>query len=194
MSKSKTGMEILLAEQLGEIYKIDEALKKLPDDMAAIVNEAHKIRIEIAEAFSEAEKSISEMNTQVEESIKKHGDKAAATLGEKTGERLNSMLNQMTVHQLDSLNKIQAFFDSTAKKLAPELDDEINKSKQKALKEIAVLVDRINGDKLVSKLVTYAIIFSITSSLITVSLNYILNQYQYNQCQTTPSAALVKRH
>jgi len=181
-----TAHEALLSETLGDVYIIRK-------EMAAGVQEVRQIRTKIADAFSEVEKSISEMNTQIEESIKKHGDKAAATLGEKTGERLNSMLSQMTVHQLDSLNKIQAFFDSTAKKLAPELDDEINNAKQKALEEIAVLIDRINGDKLVSKLVTYALIFSITSSLITAGLTYIIvNNVPDTQVQTIQNQQTTK--
>jgi hypothetical protein len=178
-----TAHEALLSETLGDVY----ILRK---EIAAGVENAKQIRLEIAEAFSEMEKSISEMNTQIEESIKKHGDKSCATIREK----LNLILSQMTAYQLDSLNKIQAFFDTKAKKLAPELDEEINAAKQKALKEIAVLVDRINGDKLVNKLVTYAIVFSISSSLITASLTYmiIINNVPSTQVETIKTQQTAK--
>jgi hypothetical protein len=170
-----TAQEVYLSEIMGDIFEASKEIK-------TSLQEVKQIRSEISEAFSDAEKSISEMNTQVEESIKKHGEKSHATMGTK----LDLIIQQMTAHQLNSLNKIQEFFDTTAKKLAPELDAEINASKHKALKEIAVLIDRINGDRLVNKLVTYAIIFSITSSLITASLTYmiIINNVPDTQVQT----------
>ena len=183
-----TAQEVYLSEIMGDIFEASKEIK-------TSLQEAKKIRTEIAEAFSEVEKSISEMNTQAEESIKKCGDKASATMGAK----LDLIIQQMTAHQLNSLNKIQAFFHDQGNKLAPEVEEEINNAKQKAVKEIAVLIDRINGDKLVTKLVSYAIAFSIVSSLITSSLTYMIvtntttaTQLETNQTQQT--AKQVKRH
>lgn len=171
---AKTAQNALIIETLGEAIKIQEITEN------ALIN-AQKLRREINESFEEVEKSISEMNTQVEESIKKHGDKANITLAAK----LDLILQQLTTYQLDSLNKIREFFAAQANQLAPEAErtrtenieivkGEIDTAKQKAIKEIAVLIDRINGDKLVTKLITYAIAFSISSSLITSSLMYII--------------------
>lgn len=188
----KTAQQALLIEVLGETIKIQETTNN------ALIN-AQKIRLEINKSFEEMEKSISELNTQIEESIKKSGDKASVALATK----LDLILQQMTTYQLDSLNKIRNFFTEQGNQLAPEAERtrlenveiakaEIDNAKQKSLKEIAVLIDRINGDKLVTKLITYAIVFSIASSLITSSLTYMIitntataMQVQSNQTQQT---------
>lgn len=192
----KTAQQAYLASALGDIIKIQETTDN------ALIN-AKKIRVEINNSFEEMEKSISELNTQIEESIKKSGDKAYATLASK----LDLIVQQITTYQLDSLNKIRDFFAEQANQLAPEAErtrrenveiakDEFDNAKQKSLKEIAVLIDRINGDKLVTKLITYAIIFSIASSLITSSLMYIIitNTASATQVQTSQPQQTAKHH
>jgi|GEM_PF-2462323 F0F1-type ATP synthase membrane subunit b/b' len=196
LKQPMTAQEVYLSEIMGDIFEASKEIK-------TSLQEAKQIRSEITEAFSEVEKSISEMNTQVEESIKKHGDKASATLAAK----LDVMIQQMTAYQVDSLNKIRAFFVEQGNQLAPEAERtrlenvemakaEIDNAKQKATKEIAVLIDRINGDKLVTKLITYAIAFSIASSLITSSLTYMIitNTTPATQVQTSQNQQTAKHH
>lgn len=205
----KTAQQAYLAAALGDIIKIQETTDN------ALIN-AQKIRVEIAEAFSEAEKSISEMNTQVEDSIKKHGDKSAATLKLKLDEATNTlasnldfMIKQIDGNQIRSLKIIEDFFAEKGNQLAPEAERtrlenveiakaEIDNAKLKAVKEIAILIDKINGDKLASKLITYAIVLTISSSLITTSLIYIINNAtlaaQAPQTSQTQQSVKVKNH
>lgn len=181
----KTVQQALLIEALGEVAEIKDITE------SALVM-SQKFSDEINKAFADVESSISALSLQVEESIKKQGDRASATLSLKIDgtlqqmtTRLDVILQQITTYQTDSLGKIREFFIAQGNQLAPEAErtrienvelakKEIEAAKQQATKEITVLINRINGDKLESKLIILIVVFSIASALISTSLNYIL--------------------
>ena len=163
----QTTQEAYLAEMLGDVYS-------LRIETEASLQNINKMRDAIAESFVSVEKSICEMNILVEDSVQKAGDRASATLAVK----LDVMIQQMTNYQVDSLNKIRDFFIGEAEKTRTEqlliATKEIEEARQNATKEIANLIHRINGNKLENKLIAYALIFALGTSLITSSINYVL--------------------
>lgn len=159
----QTLQEAYLAEMLEDVYNIKkeaEATLQKINDMSGLVNQSI---------------------ITVEEGIKKSSDKAAATLSLK----LDAVMQQLSNYQSECLKAIGKFVTDQANILVAEAEKtrtanvelaskEMEHAKQHSLKEIALLINKINGNKLESKLLIFAIIFSICSSLITGSVTYLI--------------------
>ena len=114
--------------------------------------------------------------------------------------KLNTMLQQITVYQTDSLGKIRDFFVEQSNQNVDLAKKEMDIEKQKLMKQIAEINNKANGNKLESKLISYAIILSIVSSLITSSFTYMIISNNPNNSavssQTTQNQQITnsKRH
>lgn len=137
--KPKTGMDLLIAEWIGDLSKLDEEVKKLGEVLPVQAEAGAKL-------------------------IEESSNKAAATIGEKT----DLIMKQMTAHQINNLNKIQEFFHTQSQPLANEInkivDDgkkEIEAEKIKAIKEITAAINRVNGGNLIKPALIFAVVFAL---------------------------------
>ena len=166
----KTAQHAFLIDVLGEAIKIQETTEN------ALIT-AQKTRLDINQSFEEMEKSICEMNTLIEETIKKSGDKVSATLATK----LDSMIQQMTAYQMDSLRKIGEFVSIQGSQLATESEKmrtknvelarkEIEAERINATKEITVAINRVNGGNLIKPVVIFSVVFAV---VLTIGISYL---------------------
>ena len=143
----KTAQQAYLAAALGDIIKIQETTEN------ALTN-AQQIRIEINQSFEEVEKSICEMNLQVEESVQKAGDKAAAALSTK----MDLMINQITAYLTEEAKNLRQINIEETKR-------DIELQKAKAIKETAATINKINVGNLIKPAVVFAVVFSVMLSI-----------------------------
>lgn len=194
-----TAQEVYLHEMMTDFFEARNEIKNSLD-------ESKQIKADISQLFSEVEKSISEMNIQVDESIKKHGDKISTDLSlrsdavlEIMAVKLNTMLNQITKYQVDSIGKFCTFFDenykpsieSHANKQFETVKAEIEKEKVKAIKEITVAINRVNGGNLIKPAVIFAVLIGFISAISTSYFTIYLFKENFvtQQPQTPPAAA-----
>lgn len=198
-----TAQEVYLHEMMSDFFEARNEIK-------TSLEESKQIRAEFSQLFSEMEKSISVMNTQIEESIKKHGDKSTTALTSKSDAvlelmavKLNTILQQASAYQTEGLTKIQKFFvENLAVQSNKELESvkaEIEKEKVKAIKEITVAINRVNGGNLIKPALIFAVllgfVFGISTSYFTIYLfkENFAPSIQTSSPQTTSAATSGKR-
>jgi hypothetical protein len=170
----KTAQHAFLIDVLAEAINIQETTEN------ALTN-AQKIRIEINQSFEEVEKSICEMNLQVEESIQKAGDKAAAALSTK----MDLMIAQITAYLTEEAKNLRQINIEETKRV-------IELQKEKAIKETAATINKINGGNLIKPAMVFAVVFSV---ILSIGISYLTVQaIKENFTTPTPQSPSSPKH
>ena len=177
----QTAQEAYLAEMLGDVYS-------LRIETEASLQDINKMHGAITESFVGVEKSICEMNMIVEESIKKAGDKASATLALK----MDAMIGQISAYLTEDAKRLRLENIEQTKK-------EIEAEKAKVIKETAATINRINGGNLIKPVLVFAIAFAVIFSVVTSYLTMYLAVQEIKENFTTsstqsPSSSTSKHH
>jgi len=181
--KPKTGMDLLIAEWVGELGELDEAIKQLGEMLPAqaetgakLIEDSHeKLRLKIIESLN--------------------------SILSQTSAYQDLQLKKIKNHQDDCLNHLHDFFKNTGDSLVSIANEarqknvelgkkEIEDEKIKAIKEMTAAINRVNGGNLIKPALIFAVVFALVFAVGTSYLTMYLavKEIKDNFATATPSA------